>query len=78
MNPKEALRRFFFLDTYAADPTSASCIQFICHETAISIVHRGMADRHPYDGIAKDASVVYRESAAPSTRHRNRANPLER
>jgi len=37
-----------------------------------------MADRHPYDGIAEGASIVYREPAASTAQHRNRANPLER
>ena len=40
--------------------------------------HRGAAKRFSYDGIAKGASVGYRESAASTAQHRNRANPLER
>jgi len=37
-----------------------------------------MTDRFPYDGIAEGASIVYREPAASTAQHRNRANPLER
>jgi len=37
-----------------------------------------MADHFPYDGIAEGASVGYRESAASTAQHRNRANPLKR
>jgi hypothetical protein len=35
-----------------------------------------MADRHPYDGIAEGASIVYREPAASTTQHRNRTHSL--
>jgi len=40
--------------------------------------HRGAAKRFSYDGIAKGASIGYREPTASTTQHRNRTHSLER